>query len=88
MSDDPASSDVPLPASWPPNVKSLILQVISLARLAIIYSRSWASDSVSSRVRLEASLDRSRNEVSLLQEEIRLKDARMAHLDARRRPHY
>jgi putative transposase len=88
MATETFADDVPLPTNWPSNVRSAILQVISLARLAIIYTRSWASDSISSRVRLQASLDRSRNEVSLLQEEIRLKDARMAHLDARRRPHY
>jgi putative transposase len=85
---DPLSNDVSLPRNWPSNVKSLILQVISLARLTIIYSRSWASDSVSSRVRFQAGLERSRNEVASLQEELRLKDARMGRVDASRRPHY
>jgi len=85
---DPASSDVLLPANWPSNVKSLILQVISLAHLAIIHSRSWAANSVNSRVRLQGKLERSQNEVSSLQEELRIKDARMGRLDASRRPHY
>ena len=88
MAAETSSSDVPLPESWPSNVKSAILQVISLAHLAIIYSRSWAANSPIARVRLQGKLERSRSEVSLLQEEIRIKDARMGHLDAHRRPHY
>ena len=59
MATETSTDDVPLPTNWPPNVRSAILQVISLARLAIIYTRSWASDSIRSRVRLQASLDRS-----------------------------
>ena len=55
------TSDVPLPSNWPSSVKSAILQVISLARLAIIQTRSWACDSISSRVRLQASLEWSRS---------------------------
>ena len=92
MATETSSDDVPLPRDWPARVKSAILQVISLANLAIFYSRSWAANSVNARVRLQAKLEQSRNDVSLLQEEIRIKDARMAHLDAHRRlhrrPHY
>ena len=87
MATETSTDDVPLPRNWPACVKSSIIQVISLARLAIIYTRSWASDSVNSRVRLQASLERALNEVSMLQDELRLKDARMSRLDASRRPH-
>jgi len=96
-----SSEDVPLPKSWPGAVKSAILQVVSLAHLAIIschhllpsslaiiYSHGWASNSPIARVRLEGKLERSRNEVSLPEEEIRFKDARMGQLDAHRRPRY
>ena len=88
MAADPDSCDVPLPSNWPSSVKSTILQVISLARLAIICSRSWAASSVNARVRLQASLEQARNEASMLQDELRIKDARMGHLDPARRPHY
>ncbi|MCZ6793125.1 MAG: DDE-type integrase/transposase/recombinase, partial [Planctomycetota bacterium] len=88
MATETSSDNVPLPRDWPARVKSAILQVISLANLAIIYSRSWAANSVNARARLQAKLEQSGNDVSLLQEEIRIKDARMAHLDAHRRPHY
>ena len=88
MAADPDSSDVPLPKTWPANVKSLILQAISLARFAIVHTRSWASDSVSNRVRLRASLERAQAEISSLQDDLRIKDARMSRLDPSRRPHY
>ena len=39
-------------------------------------------------MRLQEKLERARNELSLLEEEIRIKDARIGHLDAHRRPHY
>ena len=54
MAAETSTDDVPLPSNGPSTVKSAILQVISLARLAIVYIRSWAADSVSSRVRLRA----------------------------------
>ena len=63
MAAETSSSDVPLPKSWPSNVKSAILRVVSLAHLAIIYSRSWAANNRIARVRLQGKLERSRNEV-------------------------
>jgi hypothetical protein len=64
---DSSLDEVPLPSSWPRRVKSSILQVISLAHLAIIHSRGWAANSVNARVRLQGKLERSRNEISQLQ---------------------
>jgi len=52
------------------------------------YTRSWAADSRNARVRLTAERDRLAQEVTLLREEIRIKDARLARIEARRRPHY
>ena len=83
-----SSDAISLPKTWPRRVKSSVLHVISLARLAIIYSRSWAADSPSARVRLKAQLEEARSEIRLLEEELRIKDARMALLDPHRRPHY
>ena len=45
-------SDIPLPKVWPKQVKSIILNVISLAHWSLIYSRSWAANSPIQRVRL------------------------------------
>ncbi len=65
-----------------------MLHVLSLAQYAVAYTRSWAADSRSARVRLRAENDRLRQHVALLAEEIRIKDARMKRVAAQRRPHY
>ena len=80
--------NVPLPKHWKKHVKSAILHVISLAQYATAYTRSWAADSRNARVRLTAEKDRLEQERTLLREEIRIKDARMARLAAHRRPQY
>ena len=80
--------EIPLPGGWLRCVKSAVLQVVSLARYAIIHTRGWAADSSNARARLEAEVHQARNEILLLEEEMRIKDARMALLDPHRRPHY
>ncbi len=79
---------IPLPPSWSENVKAAIVHVISLARLSMIRTRSWAVESSNARIRLKADLEEAQNEIGLLKEEIRIKDARMLSLPARSRPHY
>lgn len=54
MAPDAHPNDVPLPKNWPANIRSLILQLISLARFAIIYSRNmevptWRGETSSSQ---------------------------------------
>jgi len=51
-------------------------------------TRGWASDSLNTSLRQRAELDRLQQEVRLLREEIRIKDARMQHIAAQKRPHY
>ena len=87
MSPKPAPK-VPLPMHWKKHVKSAVLHVVSLAQYATAYTRSWAADSRNARVRLTAEKDRLEQELALLREEIRIKDARMARLPAHRRPQY
>ncbi len=48
------SLQIRLPKSWNKHVRSAMLHVISLARFATVYTRSWAVDSVNARVRLKA----------------------------------
>jgi hypothetical protein len=60
----------------------------SRAQYAAVYTRVWAANSVNTRVRLKAENDQLTQEVALLREEIRIKDARMARIDPHRRPHY
>ena len=79
---------IPLPKAWAKHVRSAMLHVISLAQYATVYTRSWAVDSMNGRVRLKAENDRQGQEIALLREEIRIKDARMAQINPHRRPHY
>jgi len=85
---DQSPPDLPLPSGWAKNVKSAVLHVISLAQYALTYTRGWAADALNPRARQAAETDRLTNEVALLQEEFRIKDARLAKIDPRRRPHY
>ena len=83
-----AFADVPLPEGWPKCVRGAVIHVISLAHYAITYARGWAANSINARVRLAAGSDQLKQEVALLREEIRIKDARMAKIGPRRRPYY
>src|SRR5262245_66037781 len=80
--------NIPLPKSWPAKVCAAMLHVVALAPYAAVYTRSWAADSRNARVRLCADKDRLRQEVMVLREELRIKDARMASLPPHRRPFY
>ncbi|MFO7871321.1 MAG: hypothetical protein R6V03_07820, partial [Kiritimatiellia bacterium] len=81
-------SSISLPFAWPDTVRTAVLHACSLAHYAIVYTRSWCADSRLQRVRLAGRLDRARNEIALLREEIRIKGARMRKIPARHRPFY
>lgn len=85
---DPDSKHFPLPKNWPRNVKTAVLHVLSLARVAIVHTRSLLVNSPNARIRLAGDLRGSLNKISLLEEEFRIKDALMTTIDAHRRPHY
>ncbi|MHC4137674.1 MAG: helix-turn-helix domain-containing protein [Planctomycetota bacterium] len=80
--------DLPLPKGWPRRVRSAVLHAISIARYSLTTAHGWAANSVNARIRLEAQRDRLGQEVALLLEEIRIKDARMGRIPPHRRPHY
>src|SRR3989475_6533282 len=82
------SHSLPLPRSWPRRVRSAVVQVISLARTSLALTQGWASESMNGQLRRRAEGDRLQQEIQLLREEIRIKDARMEQLEAHRRPHY
>jgi transposase InsO family protein len=79
---------IPLPKGWSRRVRSAIIQVISLAHFSLVATRSWAANNWNARVRLKQKNAHLRQELALLREEMRLKDARMARIPAQRRPHY
>ena len=69
-------TDIPLPKEWPTIVKSAVLQVISLAHYVMTYTRSWCANNRISRLRSRAKLELVEQEIALLTEELRIKDAR------------
>jgi len=79
---------IPLPKQWPSRVRSGVLHAISLAHFSLTYTRSWAANSFNARLRLKQENDRLRQELALLKEEMRIKDARMLRIPAQSRPHY
>jgi hypothetical protein len=77
-----------LPQAWPRRVESAMLNVVALAQYATAYTRSWAIDGRVRRMRLKAQNDQLKQEVALLTEEMRIKDARLRRIDPQKRPHY
>jgi len=77
-----------LPKGWPERAKVAVIQCVALAHRAITYFRSYAINSDIERVRLAGQLDRDHNEIALLREEVRIKDARMAKLAPQRHPRH
>jgi putative transposase len=77
-----------LPKSWNHSVRSAVLHTISLAHYASTHVYGKAAVSLSPFLRVKAENERLRQEVALLREELRIKDARMTLLPPQRRPHY
>jgi len=77
-----------LPKSWPRSIRSAVIHTISLAQFSLTHTRSWAVNNWNARIRLKQENDRLRQEVAVLIEEMRIKDARMERIPAQRRPHY
>jgi transposase InsO family protein len=79
---------IPLPSHWSDHVQAGFLCAVGLAHAALSFARGWAADSPLTRVRLAAENARLKSEVALLREELRIKDARLARIPARQRPHH
>ena len=60
----------------------------TLAQYTAVYTRSWMADSTNPRLRDRAELNQANQEIALLREQMRIKDARMASIPPQRRPHY
>ena len=88
MARSTSSTTPRLPKSWPKRVRSAVLHAISLARYSVTHALAHAATSRSERVRLLTEVERLEQQVGLLIEELRIKDARMARIPAARRPQY
>ena len=86
--DTPTNSNAALPKGWPGHVQTSMLNAISMARYSIVNARGWSANSPSAVVRLKAENDRQKEEIALLREEMRIKDARTARIDPHHRPQY
>jgi hypothetical protein len=71
------ASKNPTSKGWPSHVKSGVLHIISLAHFSITHARGWAAKSVNASVRISAENDRLQQDIALLREELRIKEARM-----------
>ena len=79
---------IALPKSWTASVRSAMIHVIAFAQYTVVYTRNWMADSTNPRLRMKSELDQADQEIALLREEMRIKDARMNHLSPQRRPYY
>jgi transposase InsO family protein len=74
-----------LPKGWPKRVRSAVIHAMSMAHATLTTSRGWAANHWNARFRLKVENDRLRQEVALLDEEIRIKDSRMPRIPAHER---
>ncbi|MFQ5701741.1 MAG: helix-turn-helix domain-containing protein, partial [Acidobacteriota bacterium] len=88
MPGRPPSPVLSLPRQWNERVRSAVVHAISLAQLVLTAARAQASRHHRIRTRRLCEIDRLRQELNLLREELRLKDARMERLPGHRRPYY
>jgi len=66
---------IPLPQGWSKLALLALLQIVTLARLAILNARNWPDNSECDGLRLRADNDRLKCEVALLERELCIKDA-------------
>jgi len=81
-------SSIPLPKQWPNHAKTAFLCAVALAHQAMVWSVSWCVNSRIERVRLIGENEQRKAEVSMLEEELRIKNARLDRIPAASRPHY
>ncbi len=82
------TAKLPLPRGWKRRVRSSVLHILALGHYGFTVLLARAALSKKSQVRLQAQIDRLNHEIALLQEEHRIKDARMDRVLPHRRPHY
>ncbi len=74
------------PANWPKQAKSILIHIMSMARIALLYARSNCLNNRNSTTAIQ--LQQARDEINLFREELRIKDTRMIRIPPNHRPHY
>ncbi len=77
---------IPLPRGWNCRAKSAILHILALSHYTFTSLLARAALSKNRQVRLRTHIDRRDREIALLQEELRIKDARMERVPPHSRP--
>ena len=72
MLDAAVRRNLALPKGWPARIRSSTVQAISLAHFSLTFARGVAANSLNKRMRLQAEVDRLRQEIALLREELRI----------------
>jgi transcriptional regulator with XRE-family HTH domain len=76
------------PKSWNNQVRSRLLHVIALAQFRILYTRGVVANIRRDRVRLRTENSRLRQQLALLEDELRIKDACLSRIPAHHRAPY
>ncbi len=87
MPGRPLNPVLPLPRQWSGRVRAAVIHAISLAQFALTAARVTSRRDKRAPTRQDRQIERLRQEVHLLKEELRLKDARMRRVPGRRRPY-
>ena len=80
--------EIPLPTEWQGHVRSALVSTAGILHDVLTYVHGWAMTSPLVDVRVRAERQRLEAEVGLLREELRIKDLRVAQLEALVRPHH
>ena len=83
MPGRPSSPYIRLPKQWNKRVRAAVLHAISLTQFALTSARGQIQCRDRARDRRFAEIERLRQEIHLLKEELRLKDARMLRVPGR-----
>ena len=79
---------IPLPRGWSRRAKSAILHILALSHYTFTVLLARAALSRNRQVWLQAQIDRRNHEIAVLEQELRIKDARMERPTARVRGCY
>ena len=82
-----STENVPLPKDWSKDTKTAFLCAISLAHRGMVIAHSWCVNSRIARVRLAAENEQLSARAAALEEQMRIKDARMSLVQPESRPH-
>ncbi len=80
-------SKIPIPRGWRRHTKSAIVQILALSHFTFTAMVARAANQRGRRNRQLAEIDRLSHQLALLQEELRIKNARMARVPPHRPPH-